>query len=93
MGAGIKSIVKKRGTARTTASGRFLGVTTRGPGGKKGETRRMKGKCEDCLWNWENVHTGEGRVCYHNMSPRYHKEAGGGACCRFEFRVGEGHSR
>lgn len=47
----------------------------------------MRRNCSDCLWNWENVHTGKGRVCYHNISPRYHKRAGGEACSNFESKV------
>lgn len=47
----------------------------------------MRRNCSDCLWNWENVHTGKGRVCYHNISPRYHKRACGEACSSFESKV------
>ena len=49
----------------------------------------MKEKCINCLWNWENVHTGEGRVCYKNVSPHYHENVGGAACSEFEYRVKE----
>ena len=49
--------------------------------------RKLSKKCSDCLWNWQNVHTGKGRVCYHNTSPRYHQKAGGAACVAFETRV------
>lgn len=50
---------------------------------------KLRQTCDECLWNWENVHTGKGRVCYHNTSPRYHQQAGGAACFAFENRVTE----
>lgn len=53
------------------------------------KARVAKKKCAECLWNWENVHTGKGRVCYNNMSERYHQKAGGKACWCFETRVPE----
>ena len=54
---------------------------------KKGGGKHMRRNCSDCLWNWQNVHTGKGRVCYHNISERYHKRAGGAACSAFEIKV------
>lgn len=54
---------------------------------KSMEASRVRRKCMDCLWNWENLHTGNGRVCYHNISPRYHKAARGAACSSFESKV------
>ena len=47
----------------------------------------IRRSCENCLWNWENLKTGKGRICYHNISPRYHQKAGGEACRAFETKV------
>jgi len=55
----------------------------------KARASKQRRSCDDCLWNWQNVHTGEGRVCYHNTSPRYHQPAGGPSCFAFESRVDE----
>lgn len=49
----------------------------------------MNEKCINCLWNWENLKTGKGRVCYKNISPHYHEEVSGAACEEFEYRVKE----
>lgn len=91
-GKNIERVIKARGKMRG-ASSKFLGLGRGQPRKKKGTSKMLKEKCERCLWNWQNVHTGEGRVCYHNQSARYHKEAGGMACPYFEYRVGEGGSK
>lgn len=49
--------------------------------------RRLERNCIDCLWNWQNVHTNKGRVCYSNLSPYYHKKAPKKACRAFESKV------
>lgn len=82
----IEEIIRHRGNALTYASPSFLLQT-------KGNQRRKPVRnqnCRNCLWNWQDVHTGDGRVCYNNTSPRYHQTACGKACSRFEYRVGEG---
>lgn len=91
-GKNIERVIKARGKMRG-ASSKFLGLGRGQPRKKKGTGKMLREKCERCLWNWQNVHTGEGRVCYHNQSARYHKEAGGMACPYFEYRVGEGGSK
>lgn len=88
----MRKMKRDMGKQRKTASTKFLSLRT-GVGTKRRSKTAMKEKCENCLWNWENVHTGKGRVCYHNVSERYHQEAGGQACCWFEYRVKEGYSR
>lgn len=91
-GRAVEKVIKAKGKTRD-ASTKFLGIGRGQSGKKKGTGKKMKEKCERCLWNWENVHTGVGRVCYHNQSARYHKEAGGMACPYFEYRVGEGGTK
>lgn len=91
-GRTVEKVIKARGKARR-ASTKFLGIGRGQPAPKKGTEKKMKENCERCLWNWENVHTGVGRVCYHNQSARYHREACGTACAYFEYRVGEGGSK
>lgn len=88
---GLETIIKARGRQRSMPSSNFLGCP-RG-NAQKGRKRYMREMCANCLWNWENVHTGEGRVCYNNVSKNYHKAAGGKACSKFELRIGEGKLR
>ena len=58
-GRSVEKIIKARGKARN-ASTKFLGIGRGQSGRKKGTGKKMKEKCERCLWNWENVHTGVG---------------------------------
>lgn len=91
-GRTVEKVIKAKSKVRN-ASTKFLGIGRGQSGKKKGTGKKMKEKCERCLWNWPNVHTWEGHLCHHNQSARYLKEAGGMACPYFEYRVGEGGSK
>lgn len=83
----IDEIIRHRGNALCYASPSFL-LQTKGM--KSPRRKSVKNQsCRNCLWNWQDVHGGKGRVCYKNTSPRYHQAAGGMACVQFEYRVNE----
>lgn len=85
----VYKVLKARGTLTPYASSSFLLQV-------KGNPRRkvMKNqKCRNCLWNWPDLHGGEGRVCYNNTASNYHNRVSGKACGCFEYRVNEGKGR
>ena len=43
-------------------------------------------KCIDCIWNWQDVHGGEDRICYNRLSAHFHAVAPLERCSKFETR-------
>lgn len=79
--------VKKIFAERKRPTSQLLGINRGTPMTKR--KAFAKERCSRCLWNWEELRFGKRRMCYHNCSEYYHKEAPVEACRYFEYKVGE----